>query len=413
MNTKPTEIIKNNSVCAVCNNHQPTVIQNHSGLASQVKEFFTGLFNTTNWPARWHCGNWTDFHGWLYIVSDLMIWAAYFAIPLLLYQIVIKRRDIPFHRIFWLFIAFILLCGTTHLLDAVIFWWPAYRLSALIRFITGVVSVTTVMALFKILPLIKNLRTLEQLEAEIEERKKAEQEVKHQQLLQQASNELMKKKDEFMSIASHELKTPITSVKAFLQVLQRLAVNNETLKPVSPFVDKAANQVSKVTGIINDLLDVTKIQAGKLELLKTDFLLIDLVKECAEHCLIDNSKYNISITGDENITVYADRNRIDQVICNLLTNAIKYSPAHHEVVIAFEKPDKGQVKITVTDQGIGIPEDKINEVFDRFFRVENTSQSFSGLGLGLYISSEIIEKHEGRIGASSTIGKGSAFWFTI
>ena len=371
------------------------------------------MFNTDSWPARWHCGNWTDFHGWLYIVSDLMIWAAYFAIPLLLFHIVIKRKDIPFSKIFGLFISFILLCGLTHLLDATMFWWPAYRLSALLRFVTGVVSIATVAALFKVLPLIKNLRTLEQLEAEIEERKKAEQEARHQQLLQQATNELMKKKDEFMSIASHELKTPITSVKASLQVVQRLTTNNETLKPVSPFVEKAANQVNKVTRIINDLLDVTKIQAGKLELVKTNFLLIDLLEECIEHCLIDNGKYNISITGDETITVCADRNRIEQVLCNLLINAIKYSPAHHNVVVAFEKPEAGQAKVTVTDYGIGIPEDKIDEVFDRFFRVENTSQTFSGIGLGLYISSEIIEKHKGQIGVISAVGKGSSFWFTI
>lgn len=406
-------LFKNHSPCAVCKAHRSGVAPTHAGFSDQFKEFFIKLFNTDSWPPRWHCGTWTDFHGWLYIVSDLMIWAAYFVIPLLLFTIVIKRKDIPFPKIFWLFIAFILLCGLTHFLDAAIFWWPAYRLSALIRFAAGLVSIFTVYALYKILPLVNNLRTLDQLESEIEERKKAEQEAKHQQLLQQATIELMQKKDEFMSIASHELKTPITSVKASLQVVERLVSKNEALKPVSPFVEKAAKQVNKLTDIVNNLLDVTKIQAGKLELLKSQFVLADLVKECADHCLIDNSKHKVTVKGNTAITVFADRNRIEQVICNLLTNAVKYSPVNDEVMVSIEQLNTGYIKVMVTDQGIGIPEDKIDEVFDRFFRVEHTSQSFSGLGLGLYISSEIIKQHGGEIGVVSTLGKGSTFWFTV
>ena len=231
-------LLKSYANCAVCNGQKPLKAQAQAGLWGQFKEFFVKIFDTNDWPPRWHCGNWTDFHGWLYIASDLMIWAAYFAIPILLIAIIVKRKDIPFHRIFLLFIAFILLCGLTHFIDAAIFWWPAYRLSALIRFVTGVVSIFTVFALYKILPLINNLRTLQQLEAEVEERKKAEQEARHQQLLQQATTELMEKKDEFMSIASHELKTPITSVKASLQVVERLVAKNEALKPVSPICGK-------------------------------------------------------------------------------------------------------------------------------------------------------------------------------
>src|SRR5437879_8402500 len=149
-----------------CSQH-PVNTQLKAGFFNQLADFFYKIFNTTDWPARWHCGQWTDFHGWLYIFSDVFIWAAYFAIPVLLFSIVKKRKDIPFSRIFWLFIAFIMLCGTTHLVDAIIFWWPAYRLSALIRFATAIVSVFTVYALYKTIPLIYNLRTHEKLQAEI------------------------------------------------------------------------------------------------------------------------------------------------------------------------------------------------------------------------------------------------------
>lgn len=143
-------------------------------MGTQIADFFRGLLDTKNWPPRWHCGSWSDFHGWLYITSDLMIWAAYFAIPILLARIVTKRRDIPFPKIIWLFVAFIILCGSTHLIDAIIFWWPAYRLSALVRFATAIVSVFTLYATYKIMPLVLSLRSVEELEREIAERKQVE-----------------------------------------------------------------------------------------------------------------------------------------------------------------------------------------------------------------------------------------------
>ena len=380
----------------------------------QVAEFFSKLFNTSDWPARWHCGSWTDFHGWLYILSDVSIWAAYFAIPVLLFRIIRTRKDIlPFSKIIGLFIAFILLCGTTHLLDAVIFWWPAYRLSALVRLATALVSIITVFALYKMLPAILNLRTLEQLEKEIDERKKAEQHAQSQLILKQAAEDLMAKKDEFMSIASHELKTPITTVKASLQVLQRMTGKNDALQNMAPFVEKASRQVNKLTVIINDLLDVSKIQAGKLELFESEFNLMELIKECVDNVTMDNSLYVVQITGDEKIMVTADKNRIEQVLNNLLTNAIKYSPENKFISVKYEKYEDKQVKLSVTDNGIGIPGDKIDHIFDRFYRVENNSQYFSGVGLGLYISSEIIKKHSGEIGVNSVFGKGSTFWFVF
>lgn len=118
----------------------------------QVIEFFTNILGTADWPPRWICGKWSDFHGWLYIMSDIGIWLAYFMIPVIIIWFIQQRPNIPFLPVFWLFGAFIILCGTTHLLDALIFWWPAYRLSALIRFLTAIVSMITVFALVRDLP---------------------------------------------------------------------------------------------------------------------------------------------------------------------------------------------------------------------------------------------------------------------
>lgn len=151
----------------------------------QVLDFFRKLFDTADWPPRWHCGNWTEFHGWLYIISDLLIWSAYFAIPLVILKFVSKRTKTRFVRAYFLFAAFILACGSTHLLDAVTFWFPAYRLNALVRLITGVVSWVTVFYMIRILPMASSLRTYEDLEKEINERKRIEEELKltNQQLM--------------------------------------------------------------------------------------------------------------------------------------------------------------------------------------------------------------------------------------
>lgn len=143
----------------------------------QVLEFFRKLFDTADWPPRWHCGNWTDFHGWLYIISDLLVWSAYFAIPLIILKFITRKTQAKFVRAYFLFAAFILACGSTHLLDAVTFWFPAYRLNALVRLITGIVSWATVFYTVRILPEAMSLKTHDELMKEVNERKKAEEEL--------------------------------------------------------------------------------------------------------------------------------------------------------------------------------------------------------------------------------------------
>src|SRR6476661_4033525 len=147
-------------------------------LMEQVLDFFQKLFDTSDWPPRWHCGNWTQFHGWLYIISDLLIWSAYFAIPLFILKYVSRKANAQFVRLYFLFAGFILACGSTHLLDAITFWYPAYRLNALVRFITGVVSWVTVFQIIKLLPVATSLKTHEQLEKEVKDRERAEEELR-------------------------------------------------------------------------------------------------------------------------------------------------------------------------------------------------------------------------------------------
>lgn len=138
-------------------------------------DFFKLLFDTSDFPARWHCGRWTPGHGWLHIISDIGIWSAYFAIPLVLAYFLANRLDLPFRRVMALFCCFILLCGTTHLMEAVIFWWPAYRLAGAIKFLTASISWMTVVALVQVTPKVLAMRAPDVLEREIEARRKAEE----------------------------------------------------------------------------------------------------------------------------------------------------------------------------------------------------------------------------------------------
>lgn len=118
----------------------------------QISDFITNLFAADDWPPRWFCGEWSSFHGWLYITSDIAIWLAYFIIPAIIIFFIQKRHQIPFLPVFWLFGAFIILCGSTHLIDALMFWWPGYRISALLRLLTALVSLATVFVLIRDLP---------------------------------------------------------------------------------------------------------------------------------------------------------------------------------------------------------------------------------------------------------------------
>ncbi len=223
---------------------------------------------------------------------------------------------------------------------------------------------------------------------------------------------LMEKKDEFMSIASHELKTPMTSLRAAIQLIHRITETNSDQQKLHSLAEKANTQVQKLVTLIEDLLDVTKINAGKLVLNPVEFNISQLLQDCIEHAKLAGATQTIELSGDEDVHVFADRNRIEQVLNNLINNAVKYSPDTDHIGICISA-SKGQLKITVTDHGIGIPEEKLHFVFDRFFRLHDRSQRFAGIGLGLYISAEIVRRHGGQIGASSKEGQGSTFWFTI
>jgi PAS domain S-box-containing protein len=221
---------------------------------------------------------------------------------------------------------------------------------------------------------------------------------------------LNSKKDEFIGLASHELKTPVTSISGYLQIVEQSFTEDDRNKA---FISKARSQVNKLATLISDLLDVSKIQTGKLPLSYSSFDLAALLKEVTEIMQQTNPFYNIILHCDErNLTVEADHQRIEQVLINLISNAIKYSPNSDRIIInAAVVGDK--IKVSIQDFGIGIENNQQERIFSRFYRVENLAAHMSGLGIGLYISQEIIKRHHGKLWVQSAIGKGSTFFFEI
>jgi PAS domain S-box-containing protein len=231
---------------------------------------------------------------------------------------------------------------------------------------------------------------------------------KKQELYTKRLQELNQYKDEFMVMASHELKTPVTVILANLQIL-KLLLEGDTH---SAFVEKTLKQVLKLSSLIGNLFEVSKIQAGKLVLNLTTFDLNNIIKEVAENLQQTTLNHRILYNENPGIMVTADNSKIEQVIVNLVNNAIKYMTQPGDIHINLEKT-ANNVIFKVSDQGVGIPPKDIENIFQRFYRVSGSASSFSGSGVGLYISSEIIKGHHGKIWAESEFGKGSTFYFSL
>lgn len=223
---------------------------------------------------------------------------------------------------------------------------------------------------------------------------------------------LQQQKDNFIGIASHELKTPVTSLKAYAQVLQKMLLNKGELREAS-MVGKMDAQLNRLTSLISDLLDVTKINSGRLRFNDSDFDFNDLVSELLEDLQRTTERHVLIQDLPPLGIIHADKERIGQVIINLVTNAIKYSPEAEKIYISASIEDS-EITFCVQDFGIGISPKNISKVFDQFYRVTGDVQhTFPGLGLGLYISSEIIKREGGHIWVNSNENEGSTFCFKI
>jgi PAS domain S-box-containing protein len=222
---------------------------------------------------------------------------------------------------------------------------------------------------------------------------------------------MIEQKDEFIGIASHELKTPLTSLKAYLQLMSHYK-GEDVPGPIKSFIGKAESSLNRLQTLVNDLLDVSKIQAGKLDFHRTEVKINSLVATCTENASHIFQDYTISCTCSGDFAVLGNMERLEQVIMNLINNAVKYSPVIKEVALSVNGTGD-QVRIAVVDQGIGMSTDQQEKIFDRFYRVNDKNHMVGGLGMGLYISREIINEHHGTLYVERVEGKGSAFYVLL
>ncbi len=222
--------------------------------------------------------------------------------------------------------------------------------------------------------------------------------------------QLQQQKDDFLSIASHELKTPITSLKASLQLLDRMK-DKPPAGMLERLIAQANKSMQKISALVEDLLSLGRSSDTQMRLNKTQFVVADMLNMCCPDIRAEG-KFKLVIQGDIKLRVNADEHAIDQVIVNLVTNAVKYAPDSPLIVLDVSR-DGDMAKIGVTDRGPGIAPDKIPHLFERYYQVDASGYSRSGLGLGLYISSEIVKRHNGQIGVESELGKGSTFWIKL
>lgn len=229
-------------------------------------------------------------------------------------------------------------------------------------------------------------------------------------ITEQKEDEL--RKNDFIGMVSHELKTPLTSLSAIIQMLNSKAKGNDD-KFTAGALDKAYIQAKKMSAMINGFLNISRLESGKMHINKQEFNLNELLSDMVEETRLTAASHLITLHTAKHVAVVADQDKIASVISNLLSNAVKYSPRGTTIEVRC-KTDGKMAIVSVTDEGLGIKQQDIDKLFDRYYRVESSNtRNISGFGIGLYLSAEIIQRHDGKIWVESEVDKGSKFYFTL
>jgi signal transduction histidine kinase/CheY-like chemotaxis protein len=369
-----------------------------------------------------HCYLWKPALVGLHIFSDGLTALAYYSIPFTLVFLVEKRRDIPYNWIFLLFGAFIVLCGTTHIMEIWTLWYPTYWISGVIKAMTAVVSIYTAVMLVKLMPQALAIPSAAQFEAvqnEILERQKIEAELQKAKETAEAANSA---KSRFLASMSHELRTPLNSILGFSQIMHRDRTFPSQHKKYLDIINRSGQHLLK---LINDVLEMSKIEAGQVKLNLSNLDLYRLLDSLEEMLALKATAKQLQLTFERAVSVpryiIADESKLRQVLLNLLSNAIKFTQAG-SVTLRVQVVDTPQLTVNtqqstllfeVIDTGIGIAPEDMNQLFEAFVQTSAGRQAQEGTGLGLPISRFFVRMMGGDISVNSVVGKGSVFAFQI
>lgn len=359
------------------------------------------------------------------ITADLLVFTAYTSIPLLLLYFVNKKRDTAFSKLFWLFAAFIFACGVSHLLDVVMFWWPAYRLNALEKFLTGIISWVTVFTLIPIIPEALKLKSAATLEKEIEERKKVESQLRDlnlnlEQIVEERTQALKNKArqlvatnkelETFSYSVSHDLKAPLRKIEQFSDLIltnQPQALPDE----LKLYLERISANVGEMRELIEELLRFSKVANSEPQ--KAPINLSELSKQILADLQTQEPDRQAEFIIANNLQTEADPVLIKTVLQNLLGNAWKYTSKQQHTRIEFGMQNGNDpVTFYVRDNGIGFDMKYQDNLFKPFQRLHSKSD-FPGTGIGLASVQRIINRHDGQVWAEGEPGAGATFFFTL
>lgn len=342
------------------------------------------VFNSDSFPARWYCGSWTPLHGWTHIIADLLIASAYLAIPLVIFSFALRRRDFPFPRIFWLFGAFIIACGLTHLIEAVIFWEPVYRLSALAKVCTATVSWVTVISLIEIVPQALRYPGLEAMNTK----------------LKRANDDL----EAFANIVSHDLRAPLRGIMRISDQLEESIEHDPAAAREQ--LELLRNRARKLDTLINGILIYSKAGEGHSPLTNVD---VRAVIEDVKLSLTPEERRLVEIRGTFP-TLHADGVQVFQILQNLIENALRYRPDSKDRVSITAQSTSALHRFVVENQSrIFTPEDQLR-LFQIFRQDDSSDVGYPGLGLA--IARKVLEKNGGRIWLETRHDGGYRIVFT-
>ncbi|MCW1923074.1 HAMP domain-containing histidine kinase [Luteolibacter arcticus] len=358
------------------------------------------LFDTSDFPARWHCGDWTPAHGWFHIISDLAIAAAYSVIPVALAGYWwLKRGELAFPRLFWLFAAFIFSCGGTHVIEAVIFYHPIYRFSALVKVITAVASWATVIALCRIGPQAIQLPGLQRANARLEEQ------LQKTRLAESSLERSNRDLEAFTGLVTHDLRNPLNSA-LFTTELARETAEKGACPALVGQLRQAVQSLRQMEALIRELHAdaLLRTSAGEMKAVGLDEVVksarLNLAPLIADRGAIIDATPLPWVQGSYTMLV--------QLFINLFENAIKYAGERPpRIVVEGTVGSGGRILVRVSDQGVGVPTHALESIFESGIRGEN-ARHLPGSGLGLAFARRIMEAHGGSISALPVV-EGAAF----